>query len=486
MASGGSGGSSGERAGVQQERMPAALADLGGGLVLRRGRPEDADALAAFSALMHGSAERPDEGVAWWTRDLLSGMHPTFPPEDFTVVEETASGRIVSSLCLISQRWIYGGVELGVGRPELVATLPEYRRRGLIRRQMDVVHRWSAERGELMQAITGIPWYYRQFGYEMALQQQGIRTGFRQNVPVLAAGQDEPFRFRPAEEADLPFLMELEARSRRRSLVAAVRDGALWRYELRGRSAGNTMRREFWIIERPGPEPRTGGTSATRQPLGYLALWPYTSTRIFLAAYELVPPDGQERGDSAAPAGGAASWLDVTPSVLRFLDAKGAAWEPAGEGRRFDGYNVGLHPEHPVFRAMPGLFPGHERPGATYVRVPDLPRFLRHVAPVLEARLAASPLAGYSGDFRLSFYRDGVRLTFLGGRLAGAEPWQRPERRESDALFPDLTFLSLLFGRLTFEELRTVFPDCFTRSDTARVLVETLFPKLGSHVWLVG
>jgi hypothetical protein len=34
---------------------------------------------------------------------------------------------------LISQIWAYEGIPFGVGRPELVGTLPEYRNRGLVR-----------------------------------------------------------------------------------------------------------------------------------------------------------------------------------------------------------------------------------------------------------------------------------------------------------------------------------------------------------------
>ena len=88
------------------------------------------------------------------------------------------TGQIVSALCLIPQTWTYDRIVFGVGRPELVATDPRYRRRGLVRAQMDVVHEWSRERGHLVQAITGIPWYYRQFGYEMALALAGGRAGF--------------------------------------------------------------------------------------------------------------------------------------------------------------------------------------------------------------------------------------------------------------------------------------------------------------------
>ena len=122
------------------------------------------------------------------------------------VVEDQRRGKIVSSLNLISQTWTYGGMPFGVGRVELVGTDPSYRRRGLVRAQFEIVHRWSQERGELAQMITGIPYYYRQFGYEMALDLGGGRVGYAPQIPELAAGGTEPYRVRPAVEADLPFI----------------------------------------------------------------------------------------------------------------------------------------------------------------------------------------------------------------------------------------------------------------------------------------
>jgi hypothetical protein len=58
-----------------------------------------------------------------------------------------------------------------------------------------------------------------------------------------------------------------------------------------------------------------------------------------------------------------------------------------------------------------------------YVRVADVAGFLRQVAPALEARLAASAVAGHSGRLAVSFYRTGVRLRFDHGRLAEIVSW---------------------------------------------------------------
>ena len=467
------------------------IAELGDRLVLRRSTPADTEALVAFNAEVHRerTATAPDEGIAAWARDLLARPHPTFCPDDFTVVEDTRSGAIVSCLNLIPQTWAYGGVELGVGRIEMVGTHPDYRRRGLVRRQFEVVHRWSAERGHLAQAITGIPWYYRQFGYELGLALGGGRAGYRHHIPGLAPGEAEPFRVRPATAADVPFLLGVDAHARQRYLVTCVRDAALWRYEIDGRSRENTARRDVGVIE-----------TAAGEGTGFLVYRPLAGagTTIAVTAYELAP---------------GASWLAVTPSVLRFLGAAGEAYErqapappggvpppapqapiglassppaaPAAESpRRFESVAFNLGGDHPVYRAIADRVPVVTRPYAWYVRVPDLPAFVRRVAPVLEAHLAASELAGYSGEVRLSFYRTGMRLAFAGGRLAAAEPWREPDHT-AGAAFPDLTFLQLLFGYRTLDELEYAFADCRARTE-ARALLGALFPKQPSLVWPVA
>src|SRR5207249_3326918 len=138
--------------------------DLGDGLLLRQATAADTEELVDCNGAATGNWEtgEPDEGTAIWTRDLLEGRHPNVGPGDFTVVEDTASGAIVSSICLISHTWTYGGIPFGVGEAQLAGTRAAYRRRGLVRAQFDVIHRWSAERGQRVQVITGIPWYYRQ------------------------------------------------------------------------------------------------------------------------------------------------------------------------------------------------------------------------------------------------------------------------------------------------------------------------------------
>src|SRR5262245_43032 len=129
------------------------LQNLGDGLILRRTTAADAEALAAFNAdqLRGQDSAVPWEPIAVWTRDLLGGRHPTFKPEDGLVVEEKATGAIVSSMLLISQRWDYGGAPMHVGQAELVGTRSDLRGRGLVRRRLEVLHGADAEAREALQ-----------------------------------------------------------------------------------------------------------------------------------------------------------------------------------------------------------------------------------------------------------------------------------------------------------------------------------------------
>jgi len=445
---------------------------LHGGLILRRATPADTAALVAFTAdvLRHQDAPEPDPLTAAWSRDLLQHRHPLVDAGSFCVVEDPRRGAIVSSVVLIEQVWRYAGVALRVGQPELVGTHPDYRGLGLVREQFQVIHEWAAERGLQGLFIDGIPWFYRQFGYEMAMGLRGGRALATARVPAAVA--DEPYRVRPAAAADLGFVAATEAAAASRYLMTCQRDAELWRYELHGRSDGSVHRSTLFVVE-----------TRDRDAVGYVALTPqYTGPQIALATFELKP---------------GAVWGDVTPSVLRVLrsmDEQRAAHDPTGRCGHI-GFWLGI--EHPVYAVLDALGALPEPPWAWYVRVPDLPAFIRHIRPVLEQRLATSALAGHSGALHISFYRDGLHLVFERGHLTTVEPWRASlqltgvERGQPttaprpDAMFPGLTFLQLLFGFRSRDELDYAFPDCFVRTDAVQALLNVLFPKQPSNVWPV-
>ena len=417
------------------------------------------------------TATPPDHHLADWTRDLLEGRHPSFTPADATVVTDTRTGQIVSCLHLVSQTWSYGGVAIAMGQPELIGTRTERRGHGLVRAQFEIVHRWSAEHRHQMLAISGIPWFYRQFGYEMAIERGGgpLRTPRRAAAAARAAAR--------------------LACARRRSGRHRVPHGSRRLPPPRARScrsrvmphSGATSSRASAATARPGA--RSAFSSGTVEPVGYvvhaIALF---GANLAVMGFEVIE---------------GVSWREAWLASLHDLKQSGQAMAAASAGARFGAISFWfLAYDHPLYRVY--RFKERDDGYAWYARVPDVPGFLRTVTPVLERRLAASPCAGHSGALTLGFYRDGVRLTFERGALKTVEAWEPAitvqglefGRASSDprrplAMFPDLTFLQLLFGFRSLEALEAAFPDCVVRTQEARALLEALFPRSPSDVWPV-
>jgi predicted N-acetyltransferase YhbS len=131
-------------------------------LVLRQAGPGDLESLVDFHQRIQGEGE--------WTRTLVDGDHPTTRIEDFTLIKDTHSGEIVSSMCMIPQTWSYAGLPFRVARLEMVSTDPAYRWQGLVRAQFEQLHRQCAAREIPVQVVVGRPWIYRKFGYTQALR----------------------------------------------------------------------------------------------------------------------------------------------------------------------------------------------------------------------------------------------------------------------------------------------------------------------------
>jgi hypothetical protein len=443
---------------------PTYRRDLGGGLVLRWSTAADAEGIAQlYGFVFRGKPEDPlNSSMMIWTRDMMSGRHPLIDPGDFALVEDTDRGAIVAATCLLRQTWEYDGIAFPVGRPETVATLPEYRNRGLIRAIFELIHARSDGEGHLAQGITGISYYYRQFDYEYAIDLDANRSVYLAAVPKLKEGEVDPFALRDATPADLPRLLELYDRDRARWPVSTRVDAAYWRWVLESQDPGSGEGWRTHMIVRAGQD--------GAPPLGFAltSRWRWGDT---MAVRGLAVDRGV-----ALPS--------LVPSLLRALQAQAQAL-PARRPTdpEVTKFSFVLATDHPLYDALgPQLLSSQDRPYAWYVRVPDLPRLIRRVSPALERRLADSSASGYTGELALNFYRAGLRLAFEQGRLTAAEHFRAEGwRPQYNAGFPPLVFLQLLFGRRSLAELRYAFPDVWA-DDVGRALLEALFPARPSWV----
>ena len=286
----------------------------------------------------------------------------------------------------------------------------------------------------------------------------GGRIVMFDDIPPLHGAEGEAYSLQEVGAADLPFVRMLYEREIVRNLVSATIPASYWHWELaEANPASLKVWRMFLIVDSTG----------TR--CGCVLGWPYRVR-------------GGIGMHTVAVAEGVALHAVLRP-VLRALRALEPTFGVGADEQPATRIMLDLGAAHPLYEALGrSLAARCDPPGAWYVRVPDLPRFVRHVAPALERRLAASAVAGYTGELRLDFYRSGLRLSFDNGRLITTEGWQRALRGTApSAGFPPLVFLQLLFGRRSLQELRHMFPDVWA-GDEGQVILEALFPPQRSHV----
>ena len=413
--------------------------DLGEGLVLKTAQgTEDIERIAQ----LHGQAF--DQAAVASTRALAT-EYPGLGPQDFAFVEDTATGEAVSSICLVPTVWRYEGVRLSVGELGIASTHPDYRWRGLVRALMRWFEGQLEARGCHLASIQGIPFFYRQFGYEYIIP---LGHGYElspERVPEPLEA-DAACTVRRATDEDLPLLLGYLATTQAALGVSLERPAAAWRYQDDPAHSDGDALDTYLTLE-------------AGRPTGYLRI------------YRNETPESHRQGVVVAEA----SPLPYRSSLAALRLARDLA-----AGRRLKAIRFSLPASSPLMWMAAYLGARWHQPYAWQVRIPNAVRFLSAIAPVLEQRLAGSFLAGYNSFLRLDLYTDTIGLDFRHGRLAGARSLGPLESRA--VRFPWWAAWQLWLGHHSREELCAWYPDA--RVDAAlQPLVDVLFPKRESWVF---
>lgn len=423
------------------------IEDLPGGLRLRRAGPDDTERMAAFQAPIHGSPEEPSRWEAAWVRASMSGRHPSCDASRWLIIEDRASGRIVSACGLMRHTWSLDGVPFTVGRPETVGTDPAYRRRGLIRRLFQEMHRMSEADGDLVQAIWGIPYFYRQFGYEMCIPLDGGRRLEADTVERLARETPDGWTVEPPTPAARDHAERWKALMDRHNSWASVMTSADWDYHWRPQST------------REQPEISVLGViTQNGKPVGFAGIAPWS----FPDKLQVLAADDD------------ADWRALLCAVCRWIHALVQKQRRAAEVLSLP---IGVN--HPAWAALSDIPMSPIRPYPWYLRVPDLARFISHLIPIWEHRLAKAGLDGWSGRLGISDYHRTVGITCEQGRITEVT---QGANGAPVARWPGNVLLQSLAGIHEIGLLEEAHPDLFVPEEL-RPVVDALFPQRPAHIW---
>src|SRR5437762_7335264 len=183
-----------------------------------------------------------------------------------------------------------------------------------------------------------------------------------------------------------------------------------------------------------------------------------------------------------------ANWSRVMPSLLSALKRYGETMlTEEADTEPFTEIEFILGRTHPAYEGLGTLAPIWKRPNAWYIRVPDISRLLRRIAPALERHLNNSELAGYSGELKINLYQGGVHLGFEHGRISFVESWQKDlYTYDADVSMAPHQLWQLILGYRSLDQLLVDAdsPDLLVNEKEA-ILLNTLFPTRPSFVFQI-
>ena len=406
---------------------------------------EELEEFLKFQSLVH-----PDDDVEELRRQIE--LLPAFTREMNYYIRDLDTGHIVSALNSIPSTWNYEDIPLKNLELGWVGTLKEYRRRGLSRSLYTHFDTLLTGCEYDLSSIMGIPYFYRQFGYDFVLPMD--RTIWLRLDQIKPVDEKDPpeymsFKVRPATHDDIPSLMALFREHNKRLLVHVDRDQELWEIQEQEKREFEEYFQTFILEDSTGI-------------IGYFRL--VKSTRKGPAKSTLRVIESRIRT------------YDGVLRVLKFLRAEGVS-------NNID--LIGLQgPSTNNLTRVAHSLGGIENKGWKYqIRIPDILRFLKKISPVLERRLVGSMFENLTRDFTINTFRHCFVLKFSNGKLLDISDIGPPEVNEYLSFrAPPLDLVRLILGAYNIDELASNNIDFIVRGGV-KLLAETLFPKKESAIY---
>jgi len=421
--------------------MSISRKDLGDGLVIKT-----ADSQADVERVMALDCIVFEDRVGALCQQLFTS-HPDIPMSNLIFVEDDMKGEVISTLCLIPWKWGYDGTTLKVGEMGIVGTAEAYRKRGLIRSQVDYFETLLNDGEFDISIIQGIPYFYRQFGYEYSIPLEKWCMVEFHHIPDLKENENPKFTYRPANLDDLSAMQKLYDEASKDLEIYTLRDEGVWRY-LFEHNPKTCTAVDMWVVENVG-----------KQIAGYFltAKYPF--------------------GNSLSVSEVSKLSYDASLDVLRYMK------KIAVEGNK---PNIRLNlPENCDLVKVAKYHGAYGRDSyAWQIHIPDMVRFLRKITPTLEKRLALSPFSGLTEDVRIGFYTEKLVIHFENGRIMGVENLDMSGGVWDPIRIPLKASVPLFLGCRNREESMAFWKD-MGASPKYSYLLDVLFPKMESHIYSI-
>jgi len=390
--------------------------------------PETSEDYEQFYEVMRRSF--PDEDVTSIVKRFVE-HHPEMINTDYFMVKQ--GDEAVAGLVLIPQRWSIEGVELNIAEMGCVGTVPEHRKKGvqcILNNEFDT---YAKKKGYDMCVLAGIPYFYRQFGYQYAVELDYETIIETDKLPVETSLASREF-----EEGDIAEADRLLEHTQSRYLVHSVRTQEIWR-----------MQQETGTY---GAEPFKATAILKDEILIAYYRW-WVEEEVFNIK-ELALKDE--------------SYVEAITACIRQNAMKQDA----------EKIKTKLSHEDIFSKYLKGLGAEQNKPYGWQIKLLDPRSFLEKLGPVLEKRLADSEFKGLTKELVMNFWKYVIKMEFKDGKLVSVEPVSEAKRVLGMNPYASI---QLFLGYRNREDLEYAYPDFYIRGGNEG-LIDVLFPRKPGYI----
>ena len=408
---------------------------------------DEVEELLKFQSIVH-----PNDDVEELRRQME--QLPGFGREMNYYIRDLDENKIVSAINSYPFIWNYENIPLRNLELGWVSTLPEYRRQGLQKLLYSYFNNLLIEGNYDISSIQGIPYFYRQFGYDFVLPMNRtvwVRTTQIPSVNEAISPEYMKLKIRKAEKKDIPSMIELFDALNQRLLVYATRSRELWEIQESMKKQFENNFQSFVVLD---------GSKI----IGYFRIvleinkeGPLNKSLLTIIESNITTYGGVQR-------------------VIQFLYNEAVQNDIPLIGSQGPSFN-------PLSHVLAALGGQEKVQWKFQIRIPNMTRFLQKITPVLEKRLKGTMFEGLTYDVKMNTFQNCYSLKFVNGKISEVTNLGPQEVRESLAFrSPPNDLVRLVLGAYSIEELEQNNIDFIVRGDV-RLIAETLFPKKESSVY---
>jgi len=334
---------------------------------------------------------------------------------------------------LIPQKWSIDGVELNVAEMGCVGTVPEHRRKRIqwiLNKEFD---EYAKSKGYDMCVLAGIPYFYRQFGYQYA-----VELDYETKIEVNKLPEETSLVSREFKEEDIPQAQSLLEQTQNRYLVHSIRTPKMWKMQQETGTYGAEPFKSTAILD-------------DHKLVAYYRWW--VEEEVFNVKELALMSE---------------SYIEEVAACIRQETEKKGA-------KRI---KTKLSDEDAFSKYLSGLGAEKIKPYGWQIKLLDPRSFLEKMGPALEKRLADSEFKGLTKELRMNFWKYKIKLEFKDGKLVLVEHVSEAKRVLGMNPYASI---QLFLGFRSREDLEYAYPDFYIRGGNEG-LIDVLFPRKPGYI----